>query len=124
MERDFIMLEKVLAAGGREVLDRLREQDLEIEAAAACTRPEIGRLVEAHYVPLLLSILALSDQRFDAEYAGEGRVPLEIRKALSEAIVAHSQECPRCGIKYASDFEWDAHLEEIRKAQRRVRIYA
>lgn len=118
------MLEKVLDAGDREIVERLKEMDSKIEKAA-CTGAEVGALIEAYYVPLLLSALALSDEEFDAEYPGEGRVTPEERGELIDAILGHVQDCPRCELKYLSDMEWDAYLEKVRKpkSRRRMRIY-
>lgn len=106
------------AAGGEEIVKRLKEYDEKI-AAAECTSPAIGRLVGAYYVPFLLSALALSDDEFDAEYPGEGRVGSEERGALLDAILGHAEECTRCDLKYWSDMEWDAYLEKACRPRRR-----
>jgi hypothetical protein len=106
------MLGKVLAAGGTGIVERLKEQEAKI-AAAPCEQPEIWRMVEAYYVPLLLDALALSDEEFDAEYPGEGRVPAKQRAELAEAIERHAQGCPRCSLKVSSDREWDDYVENV-----------
>jgi DNA-directed RNA polymerase specialized sigma24 family protein len=117
------MLEKILAVGGKQIVERIQEQESKI-AAADCAQPEIGRLIDAHYVPLLLSALALSDEEFDAEYPGESHVSSAQRQALAEAIREHSQDCPRCSIKFSSDIEWDEHVNGVfSKAKRHPRIY-
>jgi hypothetical protein len=115
------MLETVLDAGDRKIVERLKELDAEI-AKAACTGAEVGELIEAYYIPLLLSALALSDEGFDAEYPGEGRVTSEERGELIDAILGHVQDCPRCELKYLSDMEWDAYLEKVRKPKPRPRM--
>lgn len=104
------MLNKVLDAGGRRIADWLKKQAAKI-AAADCTRPEIGELLEAYYVPLLLSALMLDDEEFDVEYPGESQVSLKQRAELAEAIQRHSQNCPRCSLKVASDWAWDEYVD-------------
>lgn len=106
------MLGKVLEAGDRGIVERLKKQEAEI-AAAACTQPEIGEMVAAYYVPLLLSALALDDGEFDAEYPGEGRIYSKQRAELAEVIQRHSQDCRRCSLKVKSDREWDEHVEKV-----------
>lgn len=106
------MLEKILAVGGSQIVDRLKEYAAKIEAAD-CTQHEIGSWVNAHYVPLLLSALALDDEDFDAEYPGERSVSAEEREALAEAIQAHAGDCPRCALKVASDNEWDEYVNGV-----------
>lgn len=106
------MAQAVLKAGGEEIVGRLKEADAQA-AAEKCTRPEIGGLIEAYYVPLLLSALELSDKEFEAEYPGEGRVTAAQRAALAEAIDAHAYDCPRCLIKASGDWEWYHHVHEV-----------
>ena len=122
------MLEKILAVGGTQIVKRLAEHDANIKAAV-CTKPEIGSLVDAHYVPLLLSALALDDAEFDAEYPGGSQVSSEQRKALAGAIQEHCKDekdegCPRCSLKFSRDMEWDEHVDEVfSKSKHRRRLY-
>lgn len=109
------LFERMLAEGGGPVVERLQQRDEEM-AAATCTQPELGRMIEAHYVPLLLSILELSDEEFDAEFPGEGRVSSEHRAALAAAVRRHASSCPRCSLKCRSNMELDEHLDEVFRA--------
>ncbi|HEX7314755.1 MAG TPA: hypothetical protein VF297_12590 [Pyrinomonadaceae bacterium] len=109
------MLEMVLKAGGSEIVQRMKELDAEI-AAEVCSQPEVGEVIEAFYVPLLQSALALSDEEFDAEYPGEGRVDAAQRAELADAIDAHAYDCPRCMLKASSDWEWYHHVEGVPSA--------
>lgn len=106
------MLGRVLDAGGTEIVERLKEQEAQI-ASAECSQPEIGRLVAAYYVPLLLTALALSDEEFDAEYPGEGNASAKQRAELADVIQSHAQVCPRCSLKASSDWEWDEHVDHV-----------
>ena len=117
------LLEKILGTGDREIVERLQEQEAKI-AAADCTQAQFGRLVDAYYVPLLLSALALSDEEFDAEYPGENHVSSEQRQELAQAIQEHSKDCPRCSIKFSSDMEWDEHVNRVfSRAKHHPRMY-
>ncbi|HEV7891707.1 MAG TPA: hypothetical protein VGP08_13785 [Pyrinomonadaceae bacterium] len=118
------MLKKVVAAGGRQIIDRMKEYDAKI-AAVECAGPEnLGRLFKAYYVPVLLSALSLDDEEFDTEYPGESILTSEERGELLDAILGHAEDCRRCGLKYSSDMEWDSYVEKARKSQCRVRIKA
>ena len=118
------MLKKVLDADGGEIAEWLKEQEAEI-AAATCTEPEIGGIIEAFYIPLLLSTLALDDEEFNTEYPGERRVSSEQRAEFADAILQHSQDCPRCSLKATSDWRWDEHIDKLsvrNRNRRRVPI--
>ena len=106
------MLQTLLQSGGEQLVNRLKETDAEL-AAAECTQPEIGRLIESYYVPLLQSALELSDEEFNAEYPGEGQVTAAERAELAKAIDRHSLKCRRCRLKASSDWEWDEHVDKI-----------
>ncbi|HEX8474628.1 MAG TPA: hypothetical protein VF666_11385 [Pyrinomonadaceae bacterium] len=117
------VLENILAHDGGEVVEQLKEQEAKI-AAAECDQPEIGRLIDALYVPLLLSILELSDEQFAAEYPGGSPVSLEQRSALAEAILSHQGGCPRCSLKFSSDMQWEEHVKMVFSKTKRVpRLY-
>lgn len=117
------MLGRVLDDGGGGIVERLKDYEAKMASSPLCERPEIGRLVESYYVPLLLSALALDDREFDAEYPGDGPVSSEQRAELAEAIRRHSQECLRCSLKIASDREWEEHVNKaIDRESRRFRM--
>lgn len=106
------LVRTVLEVGGREIVERLEAREAEI-AAAECNQPELGRLVEAYHVPLLLTALALDDAEFDVEYPGKNPVTSEQRAELAEAIRQHAWKCPRCSLKFVCDQEWDEHVNKV-----------
>jgi len=108
------VLQTLLEAGDEEIIKRLKAMEAAM-AAAECTQPEIGRLIENYYVPLLMSVLELDDEEFEAEYPDEKQVTPAQRADFAEIIDRHSLECRRCQIKAASDYAWDEHFNEILK---------
>lgn len=106
------MLQTILNDGGEQIVERLKAMDAEA-AAAECTQPEIGRLIENYYVPLLMSALELDDEEFNAEYPGERQATAAQRAELAEVLEEHWRGCPRCLPKASGDWEWDKHVNEV-----------
>jgi hypothetical protein len=106
METDFFeLLTRCIREKDANALVRLAEQEAELKERK-CTNPEIGKWIDAVDFPFLIETLMLSDAVFTEEYP-KVKLSEEERKRFARALETHCEiDCPHCGLKRASDLEW------------------
>jgi hypothetical protein len=89
------------------------ESQAETLRESVCTDPErIGRWVDEHDVPYLLSVIAFGDEDFVAEFPEMARLERQERRRFVAALESHFDECPHCSLKRGYDLEMGGRVEQ------------
>lgn len=100
-----------------DLTSRLESQE-EALRETPCTDPPLGRWVDENDVPYLLSVIALGDEEFVAEFPAMARADAGERQRFRAALEAHLDECPHCSLKRGYDIEMGARVEQACRQNR------
>ncbi len=90
---------------------RFEEQKISL-LANKCSAPLLGIWLDASGAEYLLSMFALDDKDFKAEFPEAVNISRYQRQQISLAIQEHVGKCPHCSIRHSHDIELDKEIEE------------